>query len=411
MSISVKICPEGIRKEFPASTSIYKKKPIIYFDNACMTLKPQPVIDAIKEYYTEFPGCHGRTNHLFGILTTKKYEEARERIHKYFNTRYSEEIIFTRNSTEGLNLLANTIEFKADDIVLSSDIEHNSNLLPWQMAEKKIGIKRIIVPTNEDTSFNVGKLKEMMNSKVRLISILLTSNLTGVTFPISDIVKIAHDHNALICLDAAQSALYHPIDVQELDIDFMVTSLHKMWGPTGIGILYGKKKWLDRLSPFIIGGETVDDTTYTSAEMSEIPSKFEAGLQNYAGVIGSGAAIDYIEKVGQGNIYAHINSLNEYASTRLSEIEGIQILGPQDPKLRSGIINLLLNGISARDAATILNESENIMTRFGKHCVHSWFNKRRIPESLRISFSAYNTFEEIDVLIKSLKSIQRYFGN
>lgn len=400
---------EKIRKDFPAINQVHKKKPVVYLDNACMTLKPKSVTDAIMDYYHKFPGCHGRTNHLFGAETTKSYDRAREKIRKFFNAAYFEEIVFVRNSTEGLNILANTIDFQPGDIVVTSDIEHNSNLLPWQNLEKNKGIKRIIVPTNDDTTFNIDTFRESIDEKVKLVSILYTSNLTGVSFPVEDIIHTAHQKGAMVCLDAAQSGLYCPIDVQKLNVDFLVTSIHKMWGPTGVGILYGKKEHLEQLPQFLTGGETIYDTTYESATTADLPDKFEAGLQNYAGVAGAGAAIEYIKKVSQEKIKSQVQELNAYASSKIAEITGIKLLGPESPALRSSIINMLLDGIDAADAAKILNESENIMVRFGKHCVNSWFNKRKLPDSLRVSFSAYNTFEEIDALTAALKNIMKFF--
>ena len=400
---------DKLREDFPALQKSYNSKPIIYLDNACMTLKPKQVTDAVVDYYHNFPGCHGRTNHHFGVETTKKIEDSRQKIQRFFNASSKEEIVFLRNSTEGLNLLANTIDFKPGDIVVSSDIEHNSNLRPWQIMERKKNISRVIIPTREDTTFDLEKYKEIMSSRVKLVTVLATSNLTGVSFPLEEIIQHAHKHGALVCVDAAQSSLYQPLDVQRMDIDFMVASIHKMWGPTGVGILYGKKQLLNELPQFLAGGETVEDTTYTGATLARLPDKFEAGLQNYAGIIGAGATIDYIKQIGQKNIYAHILDLNFYATSQLSTIDGIRFLGPENPGLRSGIVNLLVDGISTGDVSRILNESENIMTRFGKHCVHSWYNSRKVPESLRISFSAYNTFGEIDVMTNSIKSILKFF--
>ena len=409
MIVDMSIDTNKIRKDFPSLQKSYNSKPVIYFDNACMTLKPKRITDAVIDYYHNFPGCHGRTNHLFGEETTKKIEESRRKIQKFFNASSKEEIVFVRNSTEGLNLLANTIDFEPGDIIVSSDIEHNSNLRPWQIMERKKNISRIIIPTKEDTSFDLEKYKEKMSSRVKLVTVLATSNLTGVSFPLEEIIEHAHEHGALVCIDAAQSSLYQHFDVQKMDIDFLVASIHKMWGPTGVGVLYGKKRLLNELPQFLSGGETVEDTTYTGATLAELPDKFEAGLQNYAGIIGAGATIDYIREIGQKNIYAHILELNSYASSQLSEIDGLRFIGPEDPELRSGITNLLIDGISAGDVSRILNESENIMTRFGKHCVHSWYNSRKIPESLRISFSAYNTFGEIDTMTSALKSILKFF--
>ncbi len=398
-----------LRDDFAPLHQTIKKKPLIYFDNACMTLKPRPVTEAILDYYNNFPGCHGRTDHWFGSETSKKYGEARKKIAKFFNTAYPEEIIFVRNATEGLNLLANTIEFNPGDIVVTSDIEHNSNLLPWQLLEKKKKIQRLIIPTNPDTTFNLDKYRERMTPEVKVVSVLHTSNLSGVTFPIEDIIQIAHKNEAWVCVDAAQAALSRPIDVQKLDIDFMVASVHKMLGPTGTGILYGKKELLDKLPQFLAGGGTVEDITYGSAKISPLPDKFEAGLQDYAGAIGAGVAVDYIRKIGQENIYEHIKELNAHATSRLSEIRGVQFIGPLDSRLRSGITNLWIEGIPVADASKILNESENIMARYGKHCLHSWYNSHKKPDSLRFSFGVYNTFEEIDTMVRSLRSVLKFF--
>jgi len=398
-----------LRPDFPALARSHRKKPVVYLDNACMTLKPRPVTEAILDYYHRFPGCHGRSYHLFGEETTKKVEESRQKIQRFLNAAFPQEIIFVRNSTEGLNLLAHTIDFQAGDVVVSSDIEHNSNLRPWQILEKKKDVIRTIIPTKADTSFNLDLYREKIMPIAKLVTILSTSNLTGVSFPLEQIIKIAHEHRALVCIDAAQSSLSQKLDVQKLDVDFLVASLHKMWGPTGVGILYGKKKLLEELPQFLAGGETIEDITYTSAKVAPLPDKFEAGLQDYAGIIGAGAAIDYINDIGQKNIQAQIQELNAYATSKLVEVDGLKLLGPADPGLRSGIINILIDGISAADVSRLLNESENIMTRFGKHCVHSWFNKNKFPDSIRISFSAYNTFEEIDILVQALKNILKFF--
>jgi|Deesub1362B_J571_1020462.scaffolds.fasta_scaffold00002_378 cysteine desulfurase/selenocysteine lyase len=404
--------PEKIRPDFPPLQKKINKRPIIYFDNACMTLKPKAVIEAILSYYQEHPGCHGRTNHHFGAETTKRYEETRQKFQKFFHAAHPEEIIFVRNATEGLNLVAHTLPLRENDIVISSDIEHNSNLLPWQKLEREKKIKRIIIPTNPDTSFNLELFEEKLSQlapQVKLISVLSHSNLTGVEFPIKDITRLAHKYGALVCVDAAQSALSHPINVKDWDADFLVVSVHKMWGPTGVGILYGKKKLLESLPQFITGGETVLDTTFTSATLAGLPDKFEAGLQNYAGVIGAGAAVDYIKRVNQDNIKSQILELNRYATERLLQLPGIRILGPKNPEKRGGILNFIIEGINVMDAARILNQSHNIMLRAGKHCVHSWYNHRQIPDSLRASFSGYNTLEEIDLFIDSLFQVTKYF--
>lgn len=403
---------EELRQDFPPLSRIINKKPIIYFDNACMTLKPKPVIEALIDYYSNFPGCHGRTNHHFGLETTEKYENSRKKLQKFINASSAQEIIFLRNATEGLNLLAHVLPFESGDIVISSDIEHNSNLLPWQYMEKKKDIQRIIIPTLPDTSFDLDLFVKKLRSlspRVKLVTMLSHSNLTGVAFPVKEIIKASHQAGALVCIDAAQSALSHPIDVRDWDVDFLVLSAHKMWGPTGVGVLYGKKSLLENLPQFLTGGETVVDTTHNSATFAGLPDKFEAGLQDYAGVIGAGAAADYIRKTGKENILGQIIKLNQYATEKISQIPGIKILGPSDPSARNSILNFIADGLNVTDAAQILSESRNIMVRSGKHCVHSFFNLRKLPDSLRLSFSAYNTINEIDAFIDTLKQIIKYF--
>lgn len=400
---------EKIRGDFPALHALNRGKPLVYFDNACMTLKPKPVTDAILAYYHGHPGCHGRTSHLFGAETTRAYNAARRQFRKFFNAAAEEEIVFVRNATEAFNLLANTIDFQPGDEVVTSDIEHNSNLLPWQMAERKRGIRRVIVPTREDGSLNLAELKARVTERTKLVSIVHTSNVTGVTFPLAEIVSVAHGKGAAVCVDAAQAALHHVLDVRGLDVDYLVTSVHKMWGPTGMGVLYGKRALLEALPQFLVGGETVLDTTYDNAELAGLPDKFEAGLQNYAGAMGAGAAVAYVHKIGRKAIHACLRGLNGYATEKVAAISGVRVLGPSEPESRSGILNLLLEGVEAEDASRLLNESANVMTRFGKHCVHSWYHRRGLPDSLRASFSAYNTTQEIDIFANALKDIMRFF--
>lgn len=398
-----------LRAAFPALRASSRRKPVVYFDNACMTLKPEPVLAAMDGYYREFPGCHARTDHLFGAETSRRYEEARRRLAAFFNAANPREVVFTRNATEGLNLLAHTLDLKPGDVVVSSDIEHNSNLLPWQALEKRKGVKRLVVSTRPDTTFDLDRFREQMTPAVRLVTVLQTSNLTGVSFPVADIVRIAHERGALVCVDAAQAALSHGIDVRALDVDFLVASVHKMWGPTGMGVLYGKRRLLEALPQFLTGGGTVEDAGYSSAAIHGLPDKFEAGLQNYAGALGAGAAVGFIREVGQDNIASQVRDLNRRATELVAALKGVTILGPRDADLRSGILNVVLDGMEASDAARVLHQSENVMVRFGKHCVHPWFAARRVPDSLRISFGAYNTAEEVEALAAALGSVLKFF--
>ncbi len=402
---------QKIRLDFPSLWKKWNGKYPIYFDNACMTLKPKQVIDAMNEYYNEYPVCGGRSIHKMAKKVDEKVIEAREKFQKFLGAERHEEIIFTRNTTEGLNLVANSLELKKGDIVLTTDREHNSNLIPWQIQAHKKGIKHMVVYSNEDNTFNLPQFEEIMNKNknVKLVSMVHTSNLDGYTIPAKEIIKIAHDHDALVMLDGAQSAPHKPVDVRALDVDFFALSVHKMVGPTGMGVLYGKQHLLEELAPFIVGGDTVSDTTYEGAKFLPPPEKFEAGLQNYAGIIGSGAAVDYLNNIGLSNIEEHEKRLNTIITNGIKDMHGLKIIGPQKPGMRGGIISFtveMLKGGDAHDIALVLDETENIEVRSGAFCVHSWFNYRKCEAAVRASLYLYNTEEEarkfIDVLGKTI---------
>ncbi len=390
---------QKIRSDFPALQKKWNGKYPIYLDNACMTLKPRQVMEAMDEYYNEYPVCGGRSLHKMAKMVDEKVTESREKFRKFLGAKRPEEIIFTRNTTEGLNLIANSLPFKKGDIVLTTDREHNSNLIPWQVQSDKRGIKHIVVRSNPDNTFDIGKFEELMsnNRNVRLVSMVHTANLDGYTIPASEIIKIAHDHGALVMLDGAQSAPHKPVDVRAMDIDFFALSVHKMLGPTGMGVLYGKHHLLEELDPFIVGGDTVSDSTYESARFLPTPEKFEAGLQNYAGIIGSGAAVDYVEKIGRSNIQRHEEKLNRIITDCIRDLPGLKIIGPQEPGKRGGIISFTIEfkkGGDAHDIAIVLDETENIAVRSGAFCVHSWFNFRKCDAAVRASLYLYNTEDE-----------------
>ncbi|MFA5894783.1 MAG: cysteine desulfurase [Candidatus Shapirobacteria bacterium] len=389
------------RKDF----SILTNNKWVYFDNACQSLRPQAVIDAITEYYQEYPACSGRSMHSLATKVTQKCDEARTIVSKFIGAKRKEEIIFTRNTTEGINLIAHSLELQTGDVVITSDKEHNSNLIPWQMLVKKIGIVHKIIPSNSDNTFNLKAFEMAMSGKVKLVSMGFTSNLDGVTIPASEIIRIAHKHGSLVLLDAAQTAPHQKIDVSNLDVDFLAFSGHKMLGPSGMGVLYGKYNLLEKLSPFMVGGDTVSSSTYTSHEFLPPPEKFEAGLQDYAGIIGLGEACKYITKIGFLEIEKHEHELNAYISQELLKIPNLKIIGPQNSSLRSGIISFYIEGIDHHQIALILNQSANIMVRSGQHCVHSWFNDRQIKGSVRVSVYFYNTIEDARLFVESLKKV------
>lgn len=376
----------------------------IYFDSACMSLKPTQVINAINDYYLNYPACAGRSSHRLGNIVTKKVKEARGIIAKFINANNENEIIFTRNTTEGINLFANSIGLKKDDVVLITDKEHNSNLVPWLLLRDKIGIIVKIILSNIDGSFNFDNLSQMI-AGAKIVSVVHTSNLDGVTNPIKEIVEIAHKNNALVFIDAAQSVAHKKIDVKDLDVDFLAFSGHKMLGPTGTGVLYGKNKLLEKLAPYNVGGDTVLYSTYTDYKFLPVPEKFEAGLQDYAGIIGLGEAVKYLSQFDFNDIREHELKLNTYITEELKKIKEIKIIGPLDPKDRSGIINFYIEGVDMHRFAIMLDEMSNIAIRSGQHCVHSWFASKKILNSARVSLYLYNTIEEAETFIINLNKI------
>jgi len=304
--------------------------------------------------------------------------------------------------------VANAFDFKAGDVVLTSDREHNSNLLPWQFLAKRKGIKHEIVFSAQDMTFDLGEFERKVKNigdKLKLVSMVHTSNLDGYTIPIKEVIEIAHDAGALVMVDGAQSVPHKKVDVRKLGADFLAFSGHKMMGPTGIGVLYAKYELLEKLQPFLVGGDTVKDSTYDSCVILNPPEKFEAGLQNYASAIGLAAAVEYLEKIGRASVEAHEARLNEIITAGIKDIKGLSIIGPPDPKLRGGIISFNIDGMFPHDIAIMLDDIANIMVRSGAHCVHSWFNAHAIRGSARASLYLYNTREEAETFIEKLKEI------
>ncbi|MBD3156185.1 MAG: aminotransferase class V-fold PLP-dependent enzyme, partial [Candidatus Aenigmarchaeota archaeon] len=323
-------------------------------------------------------------------------------IAKFMGTDNPKEIIFTKNTTEGINLVANSINLKKDDIILTTDREHNSNLVPWQILSKTKGVIHKSVPSKDDYTFNLDKFQKMVKG-VKLVSMVHTSNIDGYTLPVKEIIKISHEEGSLVMLDSAQSVPHKKVNVKELDVDFLALSGHKMLGPSGMGILYGKYHLLEELKPFLVGGDTVKNTTYTTQNFLEPPEKFEAGLQNYAGIIGLGEAASYLMGVGRKSIEKHTSILTIKATKGISEIKNSKFIGVKDPKISPGIVSFSLEDLHPHDISMIL-DSENIMVRSGAHCVHSWFNKHKIQGSVRASFYLYNTKQEVERFIEVLNN-------
>ncbi|MCX6820402.1 MAG: cysteine desulfurase [Candidatus Aenigmarchaeota archaeon] len=402
---------EKIRADIPALQQKFNGKPVIYFDNACMSLRPRQMVEAMDEYYYKYPGCAGRSIHKFGTMVTDKYDAARKRMAKFIGAKDEREIVFTRNTTEGINIVAQSFGLQKGDAVITSDREHNSNLLPWQVLAKRAGIEHSIVYSNEsDGTFDLGEFErrvKMLGDRLKLVSVVHTSNLDGYTLPAKEIIDISHSAGALVMLDGAQSVPHKRIDVRKLDADFLAFSGHKMMGPSGIGVLYGKYEQLDKLQPFLVGGDTVQDTTYDTCIFLHPPERFEAGLQNYAGAIGLAAAADYLDGHGFDEAEKHEIELNRVITDGISGIKGLTILGPQDPKLRSGVISFNIEGMFPHDIAIMLDDTANIMIRSGAHCVHSWFNAHVIRGSARASLYMYNTKDEASTFVEKLKEIAK----
>ncbi|MBS3051934.1 MAG: aminotransferase class V-fold PLP-dependent enzyme [Candidatus Aenigmarchaeota archaeon] len=398
---------EKTRFDFPAINQKINGRPVIYFDNACMSLRPKQVIQAMNEYYEQYPACAGRSMHKFASKVNEKMSEARDIMANFIGAKKSEEIIFTRNTTEGLNLVANSLNFKHGDVVVTSDREHNSNLIPWQIISKTKKIVHKVVRSKKDMTFDLEIFEKNMNKNVKLVSMVHTSNLDGYTLPVEKIIRIAHDYGSLVMLDCAQSVPHKKIDVKKLNVDFVAFSGHKMVGPSGIGILYGKYHLLEEMNPFLVGGDTVSNTTYDSHTLLKPPEKFEAGLQNYAGNIGLGAAAKYLDNIGRENIEKHEIEINRFITQNITDIPSLSILGPEEVEQRGGIFSFNIKDIHFHDVAMMLDNIANIMIRSGQHCVHSWFNANKIEGSARASLYFYNTKEEAKIFVEKLKEISK----
>lgn len=383
------------------------KTNLIYFDNACMSLKPRQVIEKMNEYYSDYPACAGRSVHHMGEKVSKEVALARKKIAKFFGAKRAGEIVFVKNTTEGINLVANSFGLKKEDKVLTTDYEHNSNLLPWINLAKTKGFAHEILHSTKENIFDLEQFGEKVKG-ARLVAVFHTSNLNGYTNPVKEIIKIAHENDALVLLDAAQSAPHIPIDVKKLDLDFLACSGHKMLAPNGTGILYGKMEHLEKLGQFILGGETVIDSKYNSFVLEEIPARFEAGLQNYSGIIGFGAAVDYLKNIID-DVHVHEQKLNKIITEGLIGHSKIELIPPEDHKQRGSIVSFNIRGIDSHNVAVILNKSARICIRSGAHCVHSWFNAHNMGGSARASLYFYNTEDECLRFVEEAGKIVKNF--
>ncbi|MBU4421407.1 aminotransferase class V-fold PLP-dependent enzyme [Candidatus Parcubacteria bacterium] len=391
----------NIRQDFP----IFKNQPnLVYFDNACMTLRPQCVIDAVRKYYEEYPVCAGRSAYRLAEKLTADIEDVRANVAKFIGAK-KEEVVFTKNTTEAINIVAQGLNWQEGDIVLGTDKEHNSNLTPWLKLVKERGIKYYAINPSEI----VNKIKEL---KPRLVAVQSFSNLDGTKIILSPIIEEAHNCGALVLVDGAQAVPHEVVDVWRndyKDVDFLAFSGHKMCGPSGTGVLYGKRELLEKLNPLLVGGGAIANSKYDDYELLPLPEKLEAGLQDYAGILGLGEAVKYIEKIGIKNIEAHEKELNNIVTNGLKDEEKIKIIGPADSLLRGGIFTFYINGVSSHEVAIMLDNMANVAVRSGQFCVHSWFNANEVADAVRTSFYFYNTPEEAEKFVEVMKNIIKIY--
>ncbi|MFH0895494.1 MAG: cysteine desulfurase [Bacteroidota bacterium] len=402
--------PQNIRKDFPILNQTIYGKDLVYFDNAATTQKPNIVIQEISRYYSEYNSNIHRGVHHLSQLATQAYEDARKAVQKFIQASSENEIIFTRGTTEGINLIASTFSkkyLKKGDEVMISAMEHHSNIVPWQMACEEKEAKLIVVPINDTGEIELDILKSLITERTRIISIAHISNVLGTINPVKEIISIAHSHGIPVVIDGAQATAHELVNVQELDCDFYCFSAHKMYGPTGIGVLYGKEKWLEDLPPYQGGGDMIEKVTFEKTTYNKPPLKFEAGTQDIAGAIGLKAAIDYLNSISLKDAVAYENSLLNYANEKLTEESDIIFYGTA--KHKAAVISFNIGSIHPYDAGTIIDKF-GIAVRTGHHCAQPLMDTLKIPGTVRASFSFYNTFEEIDKLLEAIRKVKQMFA-
>lgn len=400
---------ERIRRDFPILGREVYGKPLVYLDNAATTQKPQCVIDAISEAYCNENANVHRGIHFLSQQATDLMEASRENVRKFIGAGSTEEIIFTRGTTESINLLASSFAaafLKEGDEVIISGMEHHSNIVPWQIQAQRYGFKIRIIPVTELGELDLDAFKALLNPKTRLVSITHVSNVLGTVNPVSEIISLAHSHGVPVTIDGAQSVPHIKVNVQELGADFYALSGHKIYGPTGIGVLYGRKDLLDKMPPYQGGGEMIKRVTFEKTTYNELPYKFEAGTPDYVGSIALGAALDYVQKIGMDKIAAYESELCSYALSRLGEIPGMRIIG--NATERSAVISFLVGNIHPSDMGTLLDRL-GIAVRTGHHCAEPLMDRFGIPGTVRASFSFYNTKAEVDALVAGIERVRTMF--
>jgi len=401
---------DKIRADFPVLAQMINGKPLVYLDNAATSQKPQSVIDSLVNYYsTENANVH-RGVHTLSQRATDDYEEARAKIRRFINAEKDEEIIFVRGTTEGINLISQTFGrsciSEGDEIIISS-MEHHSNIVPWQILCQEKGAKLRVVPVNDIGELLLDEYERLFTANTKLVSIVHQSNALGTINPAKEIVDIAHGHGVPVLLDGAQAIAHLGVDVRDLGCDFYAFSGHKLYGPTGIGVLYGKGSLLEEMPPYQAGGEMIRSVTFEETLYNTLPNKFEAGTPNIAGAIGLGAAIDYVGTIGMDEISVYESELLQYGTDRLSGIEGLKIIGTADKK--GSVISFIMEGVHPHDIGTIL-DAEGIAIRTGHHCAQPLMDRFGVPATARASLAFYNTKEEIDVLVKGIDRVIEVFS-
>lgn len=399
------------RNDFPIlQRVIYGKYPLVYLDNAATTQKPRQVVEAMtEEYYNVNANVH-RGVHFLSQQATELHEASRETVRSFLNARSTSEIIFTRGTTESINLVASCFGqafMKAGDEVIVSEMEHHSNIVSWQLMQERLGIRLRVVPITDDGRLAMDEYVKLFNERTRIVSITHVSNVLGTINPVKDIVRIAHEHNVPVLIDGAQSSPHMKVDVQDLDCDFYAFSGHKIYGPTGIGVLYGKEEWLDRIPPYMGGGEMIKNVSFERTTFNALPYKFEAGTPDYVATTGLAKALDYVNAIGLDAIEAHERDLTAYAMQRLMEVDGMHIYGPGIEE-HDAVISFQVGNIHHLDMGTLLDRL-GIAVRTGHHCAEPLMRRLGIEGTCRASFALYNTREEVDALVEGIRRVSQMF--
>ena len=403
---------QRIREDFPILGRKINNRPLIYFDNAATSQKPTVVIDAIRHYYEGYNANIHRAVHQLSEEATEAYEKVRDKIADFINAESREEIIFVRGTTEAINLVAYSWgrgNVGKGDTILLTQMEHHSNIVPWQLLAKEKGADLQYIGVDDEGRLSQGDFENFVTRPPKLIGLTQMSNVLGTINPVKDMIRTAHQYGSKVLIDGAQSVPHMPVDVQDLDCDFLAFSGHKMLGPTGIGVLYVKKELLRGMSPYQGGGDMIKEVHLREARWNDLPWKFEAGTTNIAGVIGLGAAIDYLNHLDMKSVRGHEKTLTKYALEHMTEFEDVTVYGPMDPQIRGGTIAFNLGDIHSHDLASILDK-EGIAIRSGHHCTQPLMERLNVPATSRASFYVYNMEEEVDIFTKALDSARRTFG-